>query len=345
MDGSTCDHLAQTISSGSSRRRLLGGLTGLGLGGVLALLEMDDGAAEKPKDRLQRRTKQHRRKRRNEKHRTQDQHQSSNGGGNGNGNGGLGATNCTVCAKGCTFTSVQAALDAANAGDTVIVCPGNYTEDLTFTKNLTLRSLGKDNYPNIAGTKTSSVVTVNPNVTVTIQQIAFGLGIGTPYPERVGGGVFNQGTLTLSGATFGACTAELGGGIYNDQGATLFLTNSSTVYSNTATQRGGGLFNDGKGQVTIDSTSTLEGNQASEGGGLYNLGTALLRGGAAIVGNIATASGGGIYNKHDFTVDAAFVQTNTATDNGGGIMQDVGQTTLQNGAIIEKNSAKNGGGV
>ena len=53
MDGTTFDRLARAVGAGSSRRRLLGVLTGLG--GALAMLDGDDAAAEKPGDRLRRR--------------------------------------------------------------------------------------------------------------------------------------------------------------------------------------------------------------------------------------------------------------------------------------------------
>jgi uncharacterized membrane protein YphA (DoxX/SURF4 family) len=75
-------------------------------------------------------------------------HHRHNGGDNGNGNGhgngvGKGGTDdCTVCASGCPFTSVQAAIVAATAGGTVTVCPGTYKENLTIGINLTLVGSG-----------------------------------------------------------------------------------------------------------------------------------------------------------------------------------------------------------
>jgi len=43
----------------------------------------------------------------------------------------------------CTYTTIQSALDVCNAGDTVLVAPGTYTEAITYTQdNLTLKALG-----------------------------------------------------------------------------------------------------------------------------------------------------------------------------------------------------------
>lgn len=96
MDESRFDQIARAVSTSGTRRRLLGSLAGLGLGGALAAL---DAEAEKPKDRLSRRTKQHRRKRRNEKRRNANQNQ----GGNSHGSGGFGSDQCgatgTICSQ------------------------------------------------------------------------------------------------------------------------------------------------------------------------------------------------------------------------------------------------------
>src|SRR5687768_8698346 len=52
MEDSMFDRLARTVGTGGSRRRLLGVLTGLGLGSALTVLEAGDAGAEKPQDRL-----------------------------------------------------------------------------------------------------------------------------------------------------------------------------------------------------------------------------------------------------------------------------------------------------
>ncbi len=47
-----------------------------------------------------------------------------------------------VCAEGCSYTTIQAAVDAAANGDTITVGPGTYVEQVVITKNLSLIGVG-----------------------------------------------------------------------------------------------------------------------------------------------------------------------------------------------------------
>jgi pectin methylesterase-like acyl-CoA thioesterase len=51
------------------------------------------------------------------------------------------------CKAGSQYTTIQAAINAADAGSTVQICPGTYPEILTIAKNLTLKGVasGKNN--------------------------------------------------------------------------------------------------------------------------------------------------------------------------------------------------------
>ncbi|NJP99583.1 hypothetical protein [Streptomyces zingiberis] len=49
------------------------------------------------------------------------------------------AATITVCASGCDYTTISAAITAASAGDTITVGPGTYNEQITIDKSLTVR--------------------------------------------------------------------------------------------------------------------------------------------------------------------------------------------------------------
>src|SRR3954470_3905632 len=52
------------------------------------------------------------------------------------------ATTRTVCARGCGFTTIQAAVNASIAGDTILVSAGVYHEDVNVTKTVTVQGAG-----------------------------------------------------------------------------------------------------------------------------------------------------------------------------------------------------------
>ncbi|HEX3804873.1 MAG TPA: hypothetical protein VHV75_18755 [Solirubrobacteraceae bacterium] len=49
----------------------------------------------------------------------------------------------TVCAKGCAFTGIQAAINAASTGATITIGSGTYAENLVVDKSVTLEGSGK----------------------------------------------------------------------------------------------------------------------------------------------------------------------------------------------------------
>ena len=153
-------------------------------------------------------------------------------------------------------------------------------------------------------------------------------GIEFPFPAGEGGGIYNQGTLTITASTinlnqtygggggisnggglsaggtltiinstvngnlaFGQHDAKpwgIGGGIYSWAGAALTFSNS-TLSNNTATRSGGGLYGGG-----VIKNSTLSGNTASEeGGGISavgetTIGNTILKAGARAPTSLAT---------------------------------------------------------
>ena len=122
--------------------------------------------------------------------------------------------------------------------------------------------------------KKDRVFHVLPGVTATIRQLAIAKGsLLTKDPNASsddfeGGGILNQGTLSLDNVVVtGSTSLGNGGGISNQSVLTM---SQVAITKNKSLDRGGGLYNSAAGTVTA-SAVTIAKNQASdEGGGVSN---------------------------------------------------------------------------
>jgi hypothetical protein len=114
-----------------------------------------------------------------------------------------------------------------------------------------------------------------------------------------GGGIFNWGTLVMSGrSTVSGNTARYGGGVENaSEGgccwavwATMTLRGSSSISGNSS-EYGGGIWNEG--DVPLDESSSIRDNVASQTGGGVSGGHSIrVLGSSVITGNQAVTCGG-----------------------------------------------------
>lgn len=126
---------------------------------------------------------------------------------------------CDVCSSGCQYSSVQEAIDAANISAVIHICEGDFSGTITIDKNVILVGVGDgagEGNTTLNGNENGTVVTIPAGPTVTLQTLRIDSG-----DNINGGGVYNQGTLTLNGCTVTGCGAEQGGGIYNTGSLTL----------------------------------------------------------------------------------------------------------------------------
>lgn len=136
-----------------------------------------------------------------------------------------------------------------------------------------------------------------------------GLTIEDGYRFDCGGGILNQGVLTLSKCTVRNCVAELrGGGICND-GGRLVLRSSSLIgngASDADEGRGGGLFSDGDfsfDTVVVDHCTFADNSAGQFGGGIFNfLGRMDLRH-STIAYNTAPGEGAGVATFGDLSAE------------------------------------------
>ncbi len=174
--------------------------------------------------------------------------------------------------------------------------------------NLTIQNFGGSGLSNRFGTVTATHCVIQGNITGN------------------GGGVFNDGTMTLLGCTVAGNTAQsgAGGGIFSY--GTLTLT-GCTLSGNTSSGPGGGIYNGSLSAAALTLTDcTVTGNTAgrSGGGGISNLSGVLSAVNCTFTGNQAT--------------------TNDNVYGGGGAIAIVrGTTTLTNDIFYGDTSPQGGG--
>ncbi len=213
----------------------------------------------------------------------------------------------TVTITDCTDDSqLQSAVANAASGDTITFgCSGDIklTRTLTIATNQTLDGSGQNVI--LDGNNSVEVLLVNSGVTLTLNALTVSNGTA---PLGVGGGIDNNGTVTITNSTLSSNSVRTeGGGI--DNNGTMTITNS-TLSSNSSSYTGGGI--DNNGTVTI-TNSTLSGNSAnSAGGGIDNNGTMTIIN-STLSSNSANY-GGGIFNKSTVTSSGSIVAENTGGD-------------------------------
>ena len=160
-----------------------------------------------------------------------------------------------------------------------------------------------------------------------------------------GGGIANNGTLTLTNCMIADNSAEIvGGGIFNDGSLAIY---DSTISSNSSNGWGGGIHNGGSASLTI-AGSMIADNHASQFGGAIRNDGALTISNSTITNNRADDGGGGIANLGILTLTNSTVSSNSALLHAGGIqnMDDLGGGELTiTGSSFTGNIAGDGGAI
>jgi predicted outer membrane repeat protein len=165
-----------------------------------------------------------------------------------------------------------------------------------------------------------------------------------------GGGIGNEGSLTVTGCSFSGNSAGYGGGIENEGSLTVADCSFS---GNSAGDSGGGI--ESVGSLTVGD-SVFTGNNAAAGGGIaaYDLRIELQTiNDCTFSGNSAKYAGGGI-SAYSPIISEVQVTNSTFSDNsagaqGGGIGQVASQGLLQlvasNCTFTVNSSGGDGGGI
>ena len=196
---------------------------------------------------------------------------------------------------------------------------------------------------------------------VTVELIGFTVANGRQTEDH-GGGIRNEGTLTLTDSTVTESVAGRDRGCRTDDPALLCsegggiwssgtLTLTRTTVSGSLAHFGGGIANRG-GSVTLVESSVSASSAAgcrgtgavvcSGGGGIWNSGT-LTMSNSTVTGSTADW-GGGIYNRGAPTLTECRISGNTAAFDGGGLLNF--ETLLVVDSTVADNTAgQSGGGI
>lgn len=253
--------------------------------------------------------------------------------------------------------SLRQAIEEIDAGGMITFASGLSGETITLDstlvidKNMTIDAGDLDKPVTISGNESVRVFFVEHDVTATL--IFLMIRDGKPT-ESNGGGIFNNGTLTLEYCTvFYNEAAFNGGGINNYGHLTLYR---SSIGSNKSNFHGGAFYNDSGSTLNIVESAVFENTAGRNGGAIFNMGTLTVTT-STFSSNFAesidaiTGYGGAIYNfKGSVTIESSTISENIAGGDegyGGGILNS-GTATITNSTLsgnIAEGIDSYGGGI
>ena len=260
-----------------------------------------------------------------------------------------------------------------NHGGTLIIKNGTFSNNKADHGGAVYNSEGTTTIKNGTFTSNSSqyggAISNARNSTLTIEggtYIKNSAG-GTSGTVGSGGALYNVGTATISGGTFGGSkanknTARQHGGAIKNWG-TCNITDGTISY-NESNEEGGGISTDANstsvGKLTINGKNVLiEYNEAktSHGGGIFaGSGSTVTLKNGKIQYNTSKKTGGGIsFFGNNLSMSGGYILNNTADKSGGGVYIKEDSTMTLSGGDIRSNTTnesssdddtfKGGGGI
>ncbi len=228
--------------------------------------------------------------------------------------------------------SLRSAMAAAIGGETITFAPNlsgaaiMLSSTLSINTNLTIDASGLPAGIQINGNGQNTAIVVASGVTDALNSLTITNG----NSSGDGGGIYNNGMLTLNQCTLAgnAAPAGSGGGIYN--GGTVIL-NECTLAKNSAYYVGGGIEN---GSIFTPGTAILDGCTLSANSALGLTGYG---GGVACEGGIVMMTNT-IVAGNEANVDLDIVNFGTITYGGSNLVQSVGNNGTITGPAPLTNS-------
>ncbi|PYU99398.1 MAG: hypothetical protein DMG26_16610, partial [Acidobacteria bacterium] len=248
--------------------------------------------------------------------------------------------------------TIQAAINAASNGDTVLVAPGTYYENINFMgKAITVTSSGGPAVTTIDGDAAGSVVTFSSNEGTNSVLSGF----------TITNGLGGNGNCSGAGITIYSASPTVKGNVITNNplvgicaGVSSALIQANVItYNGDAGGVGGGVFIGGSGSVQ------LIGNQISSNVGGYGAGVAVnpgvtptienntISGNIGSAGSVGSSYGGGIFIYGYALVVQNLITGNSAYQGGGvyteGYSTDYTTPILVNNTVANNNSAAGSG--
>ncbi len=156
--------------------------------------------------------------------------------------------------------TIQEGIDFAREGDTVVISPGTYSENVLVKKKITLAG-AEGGEAVLNGGGNGPVIVLMDADGATLRDLTVTNAAGEAH-----GGIYGvNSTVSMEGCLIRENSAVFGGGAYLDQ--CVVLLRNCRIEDNTAEDGGGGLYL-WQCRARIDRC-TITGNSAEEGGGLF----------------------------------------------------------------------------
>lgn len=256
--------------------------------------------------------------------------------------------------------TIQSGINETDDGDTVLVQPGTYVENVNFNgKNITVASLYLTTQDTsyiaqtiIDGNQDGHVVEFSSGEDSTA--ILYGLVITNGYvtgsmPHNCGGGIYcksysNPSLKYLK--VINNYASNDGGGIFCDDSSPII--ENSLIKNNTAEDYGGGIFYDHSYSARLTNSKIKDNFADYRGGGIYCHTSTLVLKSTIILSNSSDNPGGGIETSNsDVYLEDVRISNNTASG-GGGIYLSFSDAYLKNVAISHNSvigTWSSGGGI
>jgi formylglycine-generating enzyme required for sulfatase activity len=246
--------------------------------------------------------------------------------------------------------TIQAGINATVDGDTVLVQPGTYIENINFNgHNIVLGSLflttDDTSYIRqtvIDGNNTGSVVTFENGEDESTELTGFKVTNGWTYECGGGINISSGASPKLANLEITNNQAQWHGGGIDCQGGTYVQAHDLWIHHNTANHQGGGIFSSSGLNISLNRV-VIEWNTAEIGGGID--GACIYAGEVLVANNTATVHGGGLTYPGALLENLRFISNSSAI--GGAVYfsgADAVAGTISN-CIFHNNYAMQGGAV